>query len=301
MVRIDYSAAEQFLSYVNGEIPLNDLWDHPAYDIARNHADLLGKNISREDITTNEQPTFFDREYLKANQDRITRLLEHVRTNEQEWTAQIERQLLYITPEADLSDLTVFLAVGYEFGIGLQNGAYVNLNEPLFLENPRQLLYTAIHESSHVLYDRIHEFSDSLGSHLLDSEKGRQSFFTTLFHTEAFATYTPLALRKADGTSGDLEHPICRDYHVVSDDQELQEHVEAYDSFRETLRSGESSRETVLTRTFDTRLPYRVGCAMLKKIKEQHGVDELRNTFHMPHEEFIKTYDSILKEYRNAA
>ena len=40
---------------------------------------------------------------------------------------------------------------------------------------------------------------------------------------------------------------------------------------------------------------------MLKKIEEQLGVGDLRKAFHMPPEEFIKTYNPILKEYLNAA
>lgn len=299
MMRIDYSAADQILSQVDGDSPLDDVWENPAYDIARSHAGLLGRDLSPEDKRASDQSIAFDHEHLKANQDRISQLMGSIRTNEREWIDQIERQLLRITPEADLSDVTVFLAIGYEFGIGLQNGAYVNLNEPLFLDHPRQLLYTAIHESSHVLYDRVHEFSDSIGPHLFDSPEGRQSFFETLFHTEAFATYTPLNLRTSDGNVGDIDHPMCRDYQVVFDDRELHQHVASYDSFRESLRSGECSRETVLDRTFDARLPYRVGCAMLKEIEEKLGVEELRTAFHMPPEEFIETYDSRLEMYRS--
>ncbi len=160
-MRIDYSAAERFLSYHDDEAPLAEVWNHPAYDVARKHAELLGTNLSRDDVIAamaGERTTFSGVEKLDENRERIDQLMSHTRTNEEAWSEQIERHLRHITPDEDVSDVTLFLALGYAFGIGLRDGACVNLNEPLFLETPRQLLYVAIHESSHVVYDRVTGF-----------------------------------------------------------------------------------------------------------------------------------------------
>lgn len=301
-MRIDYSAVERFLSYVDGDVPLADVWDHPAYAIARDHADLLGRDLTQADLTgsrATERTTSFDVEDSGANRERITLLIAHVRSNEAAWTEQIERHLERVTPDEDTSDVTLHLAIGYEFGIGLQSGAYVNVNEPLFLGMPRQLLYAALHECSHVLYDREHSFSTELRARSLDSREEQRTFFDTLFHTEAYATYTPLELRRSDGDVGGREHVICEDYRVIADETRLRRHVEEYDSFRETLRGGPVSRETLLARTFGgARLPYRVGCALLDGVEEERGLDEVRDAFYVDPDSFVEAYDWVLDEYR---
>lgn len=304
-MEIDHSAAERFLSYADGDVPISDVWGHPAYGIARKHANLLDLELSREDVIramAGEQTTFAHVGTLEANRERIHRLLDHVRSKEVDWTEQMKRHLERVTPDEDVSDIPLFLAIGYELGIGLQAGAYVNLNEPLFLEQPRQLLYVGIHESSHVLYDRVHGFSDELESASLDSLQGQRTFFNTLFHTEAFATYTPLKLREANGNAWDFDHTICEDYRVVADETQLQRLVEEYDAFRETLREETVPRETLWTYTFsELRLPYRVGCAMVDKIEEKRGLDEVRNAFYLSPDDFLEEYDWVLDEYRTSA
>lgn len=304
-MQIEYSAIEEFLSYLDGDTPLTDVWNHPAYDVARNHADLLGVDLTREDVTNamaGERTVFPTVENLRANRERIEELLAHIRSNETEWTTQVDRQLERVTPDEDVADVTLFLAIGYEFGIGLRGGAFVNLNEPLFLESPRQLLYTAIHESSHVLYDRVHGFSDELGPENLDSCEGQRAFFETLFHTEAYATYTPLELRGADGDVWERDHAVCEDYRVAFDETRLRKLVEKYDTLRDTLRDDTVSRESLFSYTFnELRLPYRVGCAMLDRIEAKRGLDEVRDAFYLPPHEFVEEYDWVLDEYRNAS
>lgn len=304
-MQIDYSAAEQFLSYVDDDEPLTEVWEHPAYGIARKHAELLGRSLSKADVTgamVDEGTSFSGVENLRANRERIEQLVQHIQANETDWTERMERHLERVVPDEDASDLTVFLAIGYELGIGLQGSAYVNLNEPLFLENPRQLLYAALHESSHVLYDRVHGFSDSLDSQNLTSQEGQREFFDVLFHTEAYATYTPLELRKSDGNAESVEHPLNEDYRVVDDEKRLRSHVEEYDSFRRALERGSGvSRETLMTRTFGTsRLPYRVGCAVLAGIEEKRGLEAVRDAFYTEPGAFVEEYDWILDDYRNS-
>lgn len=250
---------------------------------------------------TNKQTPFSGVENLDENKNQIIQLMEHIRENEREWGNLIESHLKRITPDEELGDVTLYLGIGYELGIGLQDGAYVNLNEPLFLKNPRQLLYMALHESSHVLYDRVHNFSEVLGPEKLETHDGQREFFNTLFHTEAFATFTPLRLRKEEGDAWDYDHPVCEDYQVVSEETQLRRFVEKYDAFRETLKKDSVSPRTLLNHTFgDDRLPYRVGCAFLARIEEELSLDEVRETFYMSPDRFIEKYDWVLDEYRTA-
>lgn len=301
-MRIDYSAAEEFLAYVDGEKPIAAVWEHPAYEIAREQSALLGNAFTPADIeraVAGERTTFGGVENLEQNRDRIRQLLEYVRSNESEWTEQVVRALERIAPDAEPSTVTVYLAVGSQLGIGTGAGAYLNLNEPLFLETPRQLLYTIIHETSHVLYEREHGLRAELGPDPLDPQANQQRVFETVFHTEAFATYAPLSLRQSDENVGVHDHPTCKDYRILSDKARLRRYVEQYDSFRERLREGPVSRETLADRLFsDPRLPYRVGCALLDDIESSSGLEEVQTAFRRDPGEFCDEYDSVLDRYR---
>jgi len=231
-MRIDWSAAEQFLAYADGEATLDAVWDHPAYEVVRSHAELLGRDLSGSDVSRaleGEETAFSRVADLDENRERVGELLDHVRENEDAWTGEIERHLARVTPEADLSNVDVYLGIGYSLGVGLEPGAYLNLNAPLFLDAPREVLYTAIHESSHVVYERVHHARSELGSEDFETRDGQQRVFDTVFHTEAFATYTPLTLRRTDGNLGGRDHPLHEDCRALSDPERLADLVAEYD------------------------------------------------------------------------
>ncbi len=305
-MQLDTSPAEQFLAYVDGDYSLSTVWDHPAYDVARAHADLFGRELTQEsveDALDGEETAFSRPENPTENREEISDLLAHIRQREDEWREAIATHLRRVTREDDLSDVTVYLGIGYELGIGLEDGAYLDLNEPLFFESPRQLLYTAIHESSHTVYEHEHRArSDlSLEPDLLGSPDHQLDVFETVFHTEAFATYTPLELRREDGNVGEVDHVLCADYRALSDDEQLRQLVERYDSLRDTVRDDSVSRRTLLGTLFgEHRLPYRLGCAMLDRIEREVGIEEVRDAFYLPPEEFLNTYDWALDAYRPA-
>ncbi|MFC6824425.1 hypothetical protein [Halopelagius fulvigenes] len=300
-MQIDWSAAERFLSYVDGEASLDRVWNHPGYGVAREHATVLGRELTRDDLSDavdGERTAFSGLGNLSENRTEIVRLIDRVRSREREWTAQIERQLRRVAPNADISDVTLHLGVGYETGIGVRSGAYVDLNEPLFHRRPRQLLYAGVHESSHVLYEREHASLDGLGPRPLESENQR-AVWNTVFHTEAFATYAPLELRRSDGAVGVEEHAICDDYAALSDPERLRTLVGEYDSFRERLRQESVPTDELASHLFGgSRLPYRVGCALLDELERSEGVAAVREAFRADPAEFAERYDWALDGYR---
>lgn len=301
-MRFESVPAERFLSYADGERPLEDVWQHPAYGVARDHAELLGRTLQEDDVEAamdGDETTFRHAADLADNRGEVESLLEHVDARESDWVGEAERQLARITPDEDLSDVPVYLAIGYEFGIGTRDGAFVNLNEPLFFEDPRQLLYVAVHESSHVVYDRVHGYSDEFGPDDLASQDGQRRAFETLFHTEAYATYTPLAMRRSDGNLGTHDHLVCSDYTVLGDDARLADSVAEYDAFRERLREGSVDPETLLNQVFgEPRLPYRVGPALLDRLERTRGIDAVREGFYLDPAAFLDEFDGVLDEYR---
>ncbi|MFB6236359.1 MAG: hypothetical protein ABEH81_08105 [Halopenitus sp.] len=302
-MRIDYSAAEQFLSTVDGDAPFAAVWQHPAYELAREHAELLGRDLSIEDVRDalgDKQSTSTPGEAPSERGEQIAQLLADVRSNEDTWIDQTTQALNRITPNEPASDIPIFLAIGYSSGLGLADGAYINLNEPLFLQQPRQLLYTAIHESSHVVYERVHGTAKEVTPDKFHTSSGQRHVFNTVFHTEAYATYTPLALRRRDGNVGNLDHEICEDYSACADETRMEDLVEEFDAVREAIADGSMSRETFLSTLFGKRrLPYRVGCALLERIGETEGMAAVRDGFYLDGDEFIETHEELLDVYRN--
>jgi hypothetical protein len=305
-MQFDATPARRFLAYADGERPLDDVWDHPAYaDVVQRHADLMGRDLERDDVDAaldGAETTFRGVEGLADNRERIEALLNHVDEHESEWVDVAERQLTRITPDEDPTDVPVYLGVGYEFGIGTMDGAFLNLNEPLFLEHPRQALYVAIHESSHVIYDRVHGHTDELGFESLATREGQVDVFETLFHTEAFATYTPLALRRAEDSLGAVDHLVTADYAAFDDEEHLADLVAEYDEFRARLREERVEPSTLFQRVFgESRLPYRLGCAMLDRLERERGLQALREAFYRDPSEFLAAYDGLLDVHRSAS
>ena len=299
-MQIDWTGAERFLSYVRGQVSLSTVWNHPAYEVVKAHASLLGRDLTRQDLrrAVNGEETVFSLADPTINQQRIPRLIAHVQSHERQWSDQIERHLERIAPDADTSDVVVHLGIGYDMGVGVSGGAYINVNTPLFLRKPRQLLYTAIHEASHVLYEGEHDSRDRLGPSPLQSEN-QQAVWNTVFQTEAYATYAPLELRRADGNMGGDEHPVSDDYRLLQDDSQLRRLVEEYDSFRERLHRESVPRESLVYHLFGgSRLPYRVGCAMVEEIERCEGLEGVRAGFQTGPDEFPERYDWTLDTYR---
>ncbi|WP_436931576.1 hypothetical protein [Halosimplex halobium] len=308
-MRIDATAAERFLACLDVEGSLERVWEHPAYDVVREHADLLGRDIAREDVErglSGEDTAFSGVGDLPEHRDRVRRLLERVRSNEAAWIDRIEAALERVAPDEDHADVTVFLGVGYDYGTGVggERGAYLNLHAPLFRDAPREVLYTAAHECSHVLHERVHRSRRALGPDAFEDPAGQRTVFDTVVHTEAFATYTPIPLRRADdgadGDQGERDDPVAEDYAVLSDDDRLPDLVATYDSLRASLGESAVPPDRLFTHLFGgQRLPYRVGTAILTGLEATRGIEAVREAFYCDPDEFTAEYDWVLDGYRS--
>lgn len=299
-MHLDTTGAEQFLSYIRGEVTLSTVWNHPAYEVVRDHASLLGRGLSRQDLhnAIDGEETAFSLSDPLANEERIRGLIGHVRSHESQWCDLIDRHLQRIAPDANTSDVVVHFGIGYDMGVGVSSGAYINVNTPLFLQMPRQGLYTAIHEASHVLYEQKHDSRRELGPSPLESND-QETVWNTVFHTEAYATYAPLELRRRDGNTGGCTHLVCEDYRLLQNDSQMRTLVEEYDSIRERLKREPVSRESLFSHLFGgSRLPYRVGCAMVEEIERSEGLDGVRTGLRTAPDEFPERYDWALDTYR---
>jgi predicted GH43/DUF377 family glycosyl hydrolase len=72
------------------------------------------------------------------------------------------------------------------------------------------------------------------------------------------------------------------------------------DAVREELATGASERETSLGYLFGgSRLPYRVGCALLDRVEEKRGFEAVSEAFYLDPAEFYERYDPLLDAYRD--
>lgn len=300
-MKLNWTGAERFLFYLRGDVSFSSVWNHPAYDVVRAHADFLGRDLTRDDFqrAVDGEETSFSLADPTENEEQLNRLIAHIRDHEDHWCQLIEQHLKRIAPDANTADVVIYLGIGYDMGVGMSNGAYINVNTPLFLQMPRQVLYTAIHETSHVLYEQEHDSRGRLGPRPLASN-AQEAVWNTVFHTEAYATYAPLDLRRSDGNMGVRDHPVCDDYTLLQDDSKMQTLVTEYDSFRERLRRESVSRKSLFSHLFSgSRLPYRVGCAMIEELERGQGLDGVRTGFKTDPDDFLDRYDWTLDTYRS--
>ncbi len=299
MVEIDLSAAEIFLSYMDGGTSMDEVWGHDAYKIIRTHAEKLRGGLKKEQIeraAKGEKGGYYGVSGIRENLGNIETLIDIIKEREDSWLKSIEAELHRVVPK-EKKDITIYPAFGYDIGIGLEEGVCINLNEGLFFHVPRQFLYLAIHECSHTLYSRIHGIPD------IDDIRSNQdmiSFFNTFLHTEGYAVYTPLKLRAADGYTGSENHYLNADYHIIYDEEGMRKTVKGYDLLRdERTISKDWSLQDYMNRAFgEKRFAYRVGCAVVNRIEQEQGMDEVRKAFYMDADEFVERYDGYLDVYR---
>ena len=78
-MEFDETPAEWFLSYADGDRPLDAVWGHPAYrDVVQPHADLLGRDLDREAVRAamdGRDTAFGDVSALAENRAEVESLL----------------------------------------------------------------------------------------------------------------------------------------------------------------------------------------------------------------------------------
>lgn len=307
-MEIDRSAADLVLSYLDGAASFEAVWTHPAYQAIRSHADLFGDGLSKaaiRDAIDHGGPKNEDEfEYhgvqgLEANLDRVRDLIDHTESHEPQWIDTITSELAGVIP-VDPSEVTIYPVIGYDVGIGIDGAACLNCNEPLFFESAREFLSVAIHETTHVLYDSVHDFHNLPRVRQATSSVERTRLFDTMLHTEGYAVYAPLSLRNRDAKLNVGDHVIQSDYAVVADEDEIASQIETYDALRQALHyAGEWTLEEYIRRAFGSeRLPYRVGCVMLDRLAMKEGMDAVREAFCLDARVFVEEYDWVLDTYR---
>ncbi|MFW5927937.1 MAG: DUF5700 domain-containing putative Zn-dependent protease [Thermoplasmatota archaeon] len=298
-MNIDYKATELFSDYLDGDTSIDNVWETEAYKTIRLHADKLGGGLKKEQIVKaveGENTGYYGVADLKENIDEIRNLIDEIKNNEKKWLKTIKEELDRVVPEEYKDDITIHPVFGFDIGIGLNDNVCINLNEQLFFDDPKEFMFIALHECSHVLYDRIHDFQ-SIDK--VRSTEERITFFRTFFQTEGYAVYTPLNKRQMDEMKN-LDHSIMKDYQIISDESKIKKSVKKYDKLGEELKkSGAWTLEKYMKKCFgQERLAYRVGGTLIKKIEEKEGMSVVRDGFYKDPDDFAEEFDWILDEYR---
>ncbi|MDP2871350.1 MAG: hypothetical protein Q8P31_02285 [Bacillota bacterium] len=303
-MRVDFTAAQQFLDYLDGRLPAETLLDHPAYRAVRAHAELcygvrLGGAHLEAAVRGDDSP-FFGLRRVAQNLPRVRALLDVIGRRSDAWIAEAGASLGVIAPGVEQSGVTVYPICGYDAGIGLREAVCLNVNWGVYLDRPEEFLYMMIHEATHVLYGRRNPMS-ALASVVAPAEW--LSLFWRMTQDEGFAVYAPLALRRERGHMGDESHPILRDYQVLSSAGRLAWYLASY---REAARrlagrgggDGTADRDGRMALVFGPhRLTYRVGCELIRRIGEHGGgggAAAVAEAFRMTGDEFMRAHGGLV-------
>lgn len=299
-MHFDYTATTLFLAHLMGEVSLTQLLQHPAYQAIFSHANSIGDGLSAEDViraVNGEASNFYGVQNLEANLPHIQGLMQYLKAHELASLPEIEAAIERLLPMEDHSLITIHFTIGYDQGIGHKDAVCLNLNVPTYFEAPYELLYLAIHEAFHAVFEHIRPLPPRAQ---LETARGRLSFFRSLLQNEGYAVYAPLHLRLQNGHLGNLEDNLLKDYQIIFDQAELTRHVTLYDTLTHNLsHSGDMALEEFATRAFGhDRLAYRIGCTIIRRIEEALGFDELKQAIYLSGDEFVEKYDHLLDIYR---
>ncbi len=100
-----------------------------------------------------------------------------------------------------------------------------------------------------------------------------------------------LRLRQERGSLAD------RDYRVLIDPRQVEDHRLAFLEAQETLQSDALlAQEQYLEICFgDRRLTYRMGCELIRRIERAYGMDAVREGFYMSGEEWVRKYRGLIE------
>ena len=225
---------------------------------------------------------FYGLKNLPARLPRIQAFLDELRSNAGNWLATVENVLAGLFPDESL-DICVFPIIGYDMGIGLDGAVCMNCNHVPYLDEPLEFLFYIIHECVHVVYERHHHVP-ALAE--VQTPVQWRRYFALWMQNEGFAVYAPLRLRQVHGYLDE------RDYRVLCDEDQMNLlRLSLLDVLRQLDSDEPLTRAEYLECCFgDQRLTYRMGCALIQRIEDEHGMQAVRQAFTMDGEAFLASW-----------
>lgn len=290
-MKISFSGADLFLSYLQGEATLDEVINHEAYKVVFSHGAHYGNGLTKKDIENalkGESTPFYGLKNLNENLPRIKNLIKTIKKNESEWIKDVSKVFSSLLPEEDITNIAVYPIIGYDTGIGLHNTVCMNLNWEPYLNDPNEFLYFIIHECFHVLYEQIHRIPPLKE---VRTPGGWLSYFRIFVQNEGYAVYAPLRLREK------RNHLNDRDYVVLFEEKRIEEHIKEFLDTLELLEQRKLTFDEYCHYIFGPmRLTYRVGCELVRRIERSYGFEAVKRGIYLDADQFLSTYHHLLTE-----
>ncbi len=298
-MKIDFTAYQLFLGFLENQAPLSAALAHPAYRVVFEHARRYGPGLFEADVrralgesssgesSPGEPSPFYGLGGVRDHLQSIQALAATLRQNQAAWLALIEAEFARLLPAADLSGVVVYPILGYDMGIGLNEAVCMNLNFSRYLADPWEFFYYMIHETAHVLYQQCHAIPELAQ---VTTPADWWAYFGLWLQNEGFAVFSALRLRQERG------HLAERDYQVLSDPALLAASLALYHDTRRLLRSGQPLKtEDYWERIYgDHRILYRAGCAIFQEILRRGGPEAVRRAFYTTGKAFLEEYGALV-------
>lgn len=290
-MKFDFTAAEQFIECLDGQMPIGQVLEHPAYQTVGEHARLYGQEWTEDDVRhalTGSPSPFYGLGSIRANLPRIRTLLSFIQNNESAWINVIEYELGLLFPGEDF-DITIHPIIGYDMGIGLNGHVCMNCNVKLYMANPVEFMFYVIHECAHIIYERYHHIRPL---HQIIQPTDWYAYFGLWLQNEGIAVYAPLRLRR------EWRYLSERDYRVLTTPNDLEAHRLSFLQALEKLKRKQPlTQDEYMGICFgDQRLTYRIGCAIFRKIEGQSGMRGVQEAFLLDGETFLERYQNLMKQ-----
>ncbi len=293
----DYRAAELFIAHLRGETDLDAALAHPAYQAVFSHNSLLGSGLDKEDVAKairGEKSPYYGIENVRANITQMENLLAVIRSRECGWLNAIKEAQSRLFEPGEYQDILICPIVGYDVGIGHKGHVCLNLNLPYYQKAPEELLYIAIHESFHAVYEKWNALPS-----LKEIEADPVGAYLMIIQNEGYATWNPLELRRKNQHLGSTDYPVLADYIVIESSESLAEHVRLHDELLPSLSRGDLDLYGFLSMAFgEMRLGYRIGCKMVDLIHAQYGMAAVREGARLDPAEYYRRYSHLLDSIR---
>lgn len=268
---------------------IEEISQHEAAKKTHIHAERFGnteeplfvfwKNILERDST---QPLLIMK--------RIRRSLDYINSNRLTMTESLIEVSEYLPDDLNLS-CKLYGMIGYDIGIVSEGDAFLNLAHPHFDNEPRELIYLAMHEVHHVghiSYNPSRSLSD------IKTTIDLLWFVHYATHLEGMGVHTPLQRRIRDGCM------FHEDYQVLQNPKETKTRIKQYFDLLEKMESEES--RPLAESDFDVleimsgmnqRLWYITGAYMAKAIDTKLSRQALTDTIRKGHDYFFRLYSGL--------
>lgn len=290
MLRITLEAADLFISYLEGKAGLSEVFNHRAYQTVFSHSRLFGEGVTEEDVAlaiSGKPAKFPGLGGLDVNMVPIRSLMATIAENKEAWALAAYHAVARVVEPRLLEEIWVYPMFGYDLGIGHRGAVCINLNERLYTENHAEFLYFMMHEAFHVAYERIHVIPGVGGLH---TPEDWARFLDTMVQNEGYATYVALEPRQRAG------HTEFGDYAVLKDPVKVQEHIARLDAVRRAILHRPVDVGEWIKRAFGPdRLTYRVGCELVRRVRDAHGHEAVRAGVYQDGREFWQNYAHLLR------